>query len=411
MSRLKQGFRVELAPTVEQLATIGRHAGLSRFVENFALDKIRAAFAQRAAEQTYGIPQAQLTKAPWSAIDLEKLWRAEHAQVAPWFADSGLSSRIPKEACRLRAVGLKNWWDSKTGKRKGPKLKFPTLRKRKHGSRFRYDADRAKPSGDHAVTLPGIPGKVATGEPLSWLTERLGDGRARIIGCTVREKAGRWWVTFQLDIDRTDINERRTVDPYAPTCGVDLGLKTFAVIADDTGDVEEVQAPRALKAAQRRLRRANKALTRTEDGSKNRAKARQKVAEVHLKVAHRRQNFLHQLTTRLARSKRAIAVESLNVSGMVRNRRLARAVSDAGFGEFIRQLEYKADWYGSKVWTADRWFPSSKTCGGCGAVNTGLTLSDRTWDCLCGATHDRDHNAARNLLTAMHRSLTGTVGP
>lgn len=402
MSRIKQGFRVELAPTAEQAVAMGRHAGLSRFVENFCLDKIRAAFAQRAAEQTYGIPAAHLTKAPWSAIDLEELWRAEHAEAAPWFAESGLSSRIPKEACRLRAAGLKNWWASRSGKRKGPKLAFPRIRKRKHGSRFRYDADRAKPSGDQAVTLPGILGKVATRESLGWLTERLGDGRARIIGCTVREKAGRWWVTFQLDIDRADINERRTVGPDAPTCGIDLGLKTFAVIADDTGEIEEIQAPRALKAAQRRLRRTNKALARTQDGSKNRAKARRKVARVHLTVNHRRSDFLHQLTTRLARTKRAIAVESLNVSGMARNRRLARAVSDAGFGEFVRQLGYKADWYGSKVWAADRWFPSSKTCGACGAVNAGLTLSDRTWACLCGAEHDRDRNAARNLLTAMH---------
>jgi putative transposase len=87
---------------------------------------------------------------------------------------------------------------------------------------------------------------------------------------------------------------------------------------------------------------------------------------------------------------------------MIRNRRLARAVADAGFSEFIRQLQYKTDWYGSKVWAADRWYPSSKTCGDCGAVNAGLTLSDRVWTCPCGATHDRDHNAARNLLTAMH---------
>ena len=140
MSRLKQGFRVELAPTAVQVEAMGRHAGLSRFVENFALDKIRAAFTQRAAEKTYGIPADELTKAPWSGIDLEKLWRAEHADVAPWFAEAGMSSRVPKEACRLRAAGLKNWLDSKTGKRKGRKVDFPKLRKRKHGSRFRYDA-------------------------------------------------------------------------------------------------------------------------------------------------------------------------------------------------------------------------------------------------------------------------------
>lgn len=397
-----QGFRVEVSPTVEQRAAMGRHAGLSRVVENFCLDKIRAAFAQRAAEQTSGAPTAQLTKAPWTAVDLERLWRAEHRTVAPWFAESGLSSRVPKEACRLRAAGLKNWWGSKSGKRKGPKVKFPTLRKRKHGSRFRYDADRAKPADERGVKLPGVPGAVRTAEPLSWLVERLSDGRARILGTTVREKAGRWWVTFQVDVDRTDINARRAVDPDAPTCGIDLGLKTFAVVMDDTGDIEEIQAPRALKAAQRKLRRANKALSRKQRGSANQAKARQAVAAVHLKVAHKRGDFLHQLTTRLARTKRAIAVESLNVSGMVRNRRLARAVSDAGFGEFVRQLQYKTDWYGSKLWAADRWYPSSKTCSSCGAINAGLTLSDRTWICTCGVEHDRDHNAARNLLSAMH---------
>jgi len=223
VSRAKQGFRVELAPTGEQVEAMGRHAGLSRYVENFCLDKVRAAFAQRAAERTYGVSDSQLTRAPWTAIDLEKLWRAQHPQVAPWFGESGLSSRVPKEACRLRAAGLKNWRESKTGKRKGRKVGFPKLRKRKDGSRFRYDADRARPAGNAAVKLPGIPGAVVTREDMGWLTSRLGDGRARIIGATVRERASRWWVTFQLDIDRTDINTCRTVGPDAPTCGIDLG--------------------------------------------------------------------------------------------------------------------------------------------------------------------------------------------
>ena len=402
MSRVKQGFRIELDPGDVRREAMGRHAGLSRFVGNLCLDKIRDAFAARTAEQAAGVPADQQTRAPWTAIDLEKLWRSEHRQVASWFAGSGLSSRIPKEACRLRASGLKNWWESKTGERKGRKVGFPKVRKRQHGSRFRYDADRARPATSGAVKLPGVPGNVTTREDMSWLTARIADGRARIIGATVRETAGRWWVTFQPDIDRTDINTRRTVDPDAPTCGIDLGLKTFAVIADDTGDVEEVQAPRALKAAQRRLRRANKAPHRTRKGSNNRDKARRGLAAPHPTVANRRSDFLHKLTTRLARTKRAVAVESLNVAGMVRNRRLARAISDAGFGEFLRQLDDKTGWYGSKVWAADRWYPSSKTCSACGAINAGLTLVDRSWTCLCGAEHDRDHNTARNLLAAMH---------
>ncbi|MEV5895451.1 RNA-guided endonuclease InsQ/TnpB family protein [Nonomuraea fuscirosea] len=112
-------------------------------------------------------------------------------------------------------------------------------------------------------------------------------------------------------------------------------------------------------------------------------------------------DFLHKTTTMLARSKRAIAVETLNVSGMVANRRLARAICDLGFGEFLRRLTHKAGWYGSNVWPADRWFPSSRLCGGCGAVNRDLTLADRVWTCGCGLQHDRDVNAARNLLNAM----------
>jgi putative transposase len=383
---------------------MGQHAGLSRVVENFCLDKIRAGFGQRAAELTYDVPADHLTRAPWTAIDLERMWRAEHPTLYPWFTEAGLSSRVPKEACRLRAAGLKNWWESKTGKRKGPKVRFPKLRRRKHGSRFRYDADRARPADTSSVTLPGIPGRVATREDMSWLTDRISDGRARVLGTTVREQAGRWWVTFQIEVDRSDIDTARTVDPHAPTCGIDLGLKTFAVIVDDDGATEEVQAPKALKRAQRRLRKANKTLHRRQPGSANRAKAREAVAAIHLQVAHRRGDFLHQLTTRLARTKRAIAVETLNVAGMVRNRRLAKAISDAGFGQFLRMLEYKTGWYGSKMWAADRWYPSSKTCSDCGVVNAGLTLSDRLWVCPCGAVHDRDRNAARNLLAAMHAS-------
>lgn len=401
----KQGFRVEIRPTVGQRQRLGQHAGLSRVVENFCLELVKAALDQRDAERTYGVPDADLTPVPWSAPAMERAWRIAHPGRYPWFGAESMSSRVPKEACRVRAAGLKNWAESRTGKRKGRKLGFPTWRKRKHGSRFRYDADTARPDSPRTVHLPKV-GKVHALEDMSWLLERISDGRARVIGATVKEQAGRWWVSLQLDIDRADINTRRAVVPTAPTCGVDLGLKTFAVIADDDGTVAEIQAPRALKAAQRKLRRANKALARSQRNSANRAKARTKLAAAHLRVAHRRADFLHKTTTMLARTKRAIAVEDLNVAGMVKNRRLARSISDAGFGEFLRQLQYKTAWYGSKLWAADRWYPSSKTCSACGAVHSGLTLSDRVWLCACGAQHDRDVNAARNLLAHMTAATT-----
>lgn len=314
---------------------------------------------------------------------------------------AGLSSRVPKEACRARAAGLKNWTDSRAGRRKGHRVGFPGWRKRKHGGRFRYDSDRARPAGPRTVKLPGV-GAVATREDMSWLVGRLATGHSRIFGATVRERAGRWWVSLQVDVDRVDIDKRRAATPDAPACGVDLGLKTFATVVDTTGDIVEIHTPKPLRRAQRKLRRVNKALSRTRPGSNNRAKARVRVARVHLRVANRRADFLYQTTTRLARTKSAVAVETLQVAGMVRNRRLARAIADAGFAEFARQLDYKTGWYGSVTWKADRWFPSSKLCSACGHVHRGLALTDREWTCAaCGTLHDRDRNAAGNLLAAM----------
>jgi putative transposase len=295
---------------------------------------------------------------------------------------------------------LKNWADSRRGKRKGKRVGFPGWRKRKHGSRFRYDAATAHPAGCRIVHLPKV-GGVATREDMSWLVGRLATG-GRILGATVRECAGRWWVSFQVDVDRADVDKRRAVDPDAPACGIDLGLQVFATVVDDDGTVTEIHAPKPLKAAQRRLRRANRRLSRTRPKSANREKARRRVARVHLDVAHRRADFLHKTTTTLARTKRAIAVETLHVAGMARNRRLARAVHDAGFGEFVRQLDYKTGWYRSRLWKAGRWFPSSKTCSVCGHVHRGLVLADRVWTCTaCGTVHNRDENAGANLLAAM----------
>jgi putative transposase len=247
---------------------------------------------------------------------------------------------------------------------------------------------------------------------MSWLVDRMATGQARILGATIREQAGRWWISFQIEVDRDEINKRRQAGEQAPMCGIDLGLTTFAVIKNSDGTTEEIHAPKPLKAAQRALARANRKLARCQTDSTNRAKARKRFAGLHLRVAHRRQDFLHKTTTRLARTKSAIAVETLNVKGMVKNRGLARAISDAGFGEFVRQLDYKTAWYSSRVWKADRWFPSSKTCGVCSRINQDLVLADRTWRCSgCGVLHDRDANAAGNLLDAMLADLNAVTSP
>ncbi|MBL1073900.1 transposase [Nocardia sp. 2] len=394
-------MRYELAPDLQQRESMGSHAGLSRVVENFCLETVQKKWAQRKAEESYGFTGDQLTQVPWTAPALEREWRAAHPERFPWFGAAKLSSRVPKEACRVRAAGFSNFLKSRSGKLVGARVGFPKWRTRKHENRFRYDADRAKPLGTRAVWLPGV-GTIATREDMAWLTDRLVDGTARILGATVRERSGRWWVSFQLEVDRAELNERRRVPGNAPQSGIDLGLKTFATIRDGDGNVEEIPAPKPLRRALRTLRRANQKLARCQEGSKNWHKAKARVAELHLRISARRTDFLHKLTTRLARTKSAIAVETLNVRGMAVNRRLARAVTDAGFAEFVRQLEYKTAWYGSRLWKADRWFASSKTCRPCGRIHHGLVLADRVWTCAgCGVLHDRDHNAAGNLLDAM----------
>nr|WP_222719141.1 RNA-guided endonuclease TnpB family protein [Actinokineospora xionganensis] len=325
-----QGFRVELAPTDEQLTRLAQHAGLSRLVENFALERVKSALDQRDAETSYGVPDAQLTPVPWTAPALAAAWRAAHPKRFPWFT----GSRVPKEACRLRAAGFRNFFDSRDGKRKGHKVGFPSWRKRKHGGRFRYDADRARPLDARTTQLPGV-GKVAAREDMSWLVDRLSASPARVLGATVKERAGRWWISFQVEVDRCELDKRRAVPHGSPACGIDLGLRTFATVVDDDGTVTEIQSAKPLKAALRKLRTANKALSRSQRDSANRAKRRAEVARVHLRVVNRRSDFIHKTTTMLARTKSAIAVETPNIKGMTGNRRLARAISDAGWSEFV----------------------------------------------------------------------------
>lgn len=179
--------------------------------------------------------------------------------------------------------------------------------------------------------------------------------------------------------------------------GIDLGITSL--IALSTG--EKVANPKGFKARRAKLRRAQKTLSRKVKGSNNRYKARLKVAKVHEEIADTRKDFLHKLTTQLVRENQTIAVEDLAVKTMVMNRKLSLAISDASWGELVRQLDYKSDWYGRNFIKIDRWFPSSKRCGHCGHTVETLPLNIREWDCpSCGTKHDRDINAARNILAA-----------
>jgi putative transposase len=180
---------------------------------------------------------------------------------------------------------------------------------------------------------------------------------------------------------------------------LDAGISSLVTLS--TG--EKIANPRHFDKRYQQLRQAQKALSRKQKGSKNRDKARLKVARIQQQISNSRQDQLHKLTTRLVRENQTLAVESLAVKNMVKNRKLSRAISDAGWGEMVRQLEYKAKWYGRDLVKIDRWFPSSKRCGNCGHIVERLPLKIREWNCPeCGIHHDRDINAAQNILAVGH---------
>ncbi|HEV8194541.1 MAG TPA: RNA-guided endonuclease TnpB family protein, partial [Ktedonobacterales bacterium] len=215
---------------------------------------------------------------------------------------------------------------------------------------------------------------------------------ARILSATVTEQAGHWNVPVLM--------EQACVVPEntGPVVGVDLGVKALATLSDGTVIPHPRPLPRRLKT----LKRLHRAVARKLKGSQNRRKAARRLGTLYRKVANQRQNTLHQLTTSLAKTKSVIAIEDLNVAGMLKNHHLAQAFGDVGFAEFRRQLAYKAAWYGSRVILADRWEPSSKTCSSCGWMNDDLTLADRIFRCRnprapCGLVLARDLNAAINL--------------
>jgi putative transposase len=207
-----------------------------------------------------------------------------------------------------------------------------------------------------------------------------------------RESDGRWYVAFAIDAEAPE-----PLPPAGRAVGVDLGISAFAV----TSDGDKIANPRHLERKARNLARYQRRLARCRNGSANRAKAKAKVARAHRKVRNARSDFLHRASTRLVRGNDVIVIEDLNVCGMVRNRHLARAISDCGWGEFRRQLGYKCQRYGRRLVVIDRWYPSSKTCSACGHLLAELSLSTRTWQCpSCGTRHDRDINAAKNILAA-----------
>jgi putative transposase len=413
-----QAYRFALDPTRDQDSALRSHCGAARVAYNWAVARVLAVWGQRAAEESYGIPEEQRT--PWRTWNLfamrKEFNEAKHAdpRFADWWAQN--SKEAYNTGLANAASAFDNYAASKRGTRVGRAMGVPRFKSKRSAAlscKFATGAIRVEADRQH-VTLPRL-GAIKTFESTRKLERRIANGTARILSATISHARGRWFVSFQVEV------ERAATTPAGPDAavGVDLGIKHLAVIADSDGSTRFVPNPGHLNAAQATLRRHGRRVCRRQGPDRRTGqspssrwlKANAERNRVHHRVANLREDALHKLTTSLAAEYGHVVVEDLNVAGMVKNRRLARKIADAGFGTIRRHLAYKTTWNGGALHVADRWFPSSKTCSACGAVKAKLPLRVRVFHCDgCGLVLDRDENAARNLMKLALQHTGSAVG-
>jgi putative transposase len=358
----QKAFKYRFYPTPEQETLLRRTMGCTRLVYNRALAVRTQAWYEQKKRVGYSDTSAMLTE--WKKQ--EDLQFLNEVSCVPL-----------QQGLRHLQKAFSNFFDGRA--------KYPTFKKKRNGGSAEFTKSAFK-FRDGQVFL------AKCSEPLSIRWSRELPPGATPSTITVKlSPAGRWTVSLLVDVE---------IEPL-PKCsseiGVDLGVTSLVALSDG----EKIANPKGFNAKRRKLRKAQKALSRKLHGSNNRHKARLKVAKVHQSIADARKDFLHKLTTRLVRENQTIAVEDLAVKNMVKNPKLALSISDASWGELVRQLEYKCDWYGRTLIKIYRWFPSSKRCGNCGHIMEKMPLNVREWDCpICGAHHDRDINAAKNILAA-----------
>lgn len=361
---VQRGYKTELDPNNKQKTLLAKNAGAARYAYNWAL----------------GIKQECMkvkSKIP-NAIELHRRLNELKRSELPWMYE--VSKCSPQEALRNCDTAFKNFFDRCKKKVKGKKG-FPKFKSKKNGlGSFRLTGS-IRVFENH-VQLPRI-GKVRLKESGYIPTD------AKILSATVSEKAGRWFVSIQV--------EEQVIPTYKPektTVGIDLGVKTLATCSNG----QTFDNPKALRSDLKKLQRLSRRTSRKVKGSQNRKKAATRLARLHYKIACIRKDMIHKITTFLTKTKSKVVIEDLNVSGMLKNRRLSRAIADVGLFEFRRQLEYKGKWHGCEIAVADRFYPSSKMCSACGNIKHDLQLSDREYRCEnCGHVIDRDLNASVNL--------------
>jgi putative transposase len=368
-AQVKRAFKYRFHPTDAQAAELSRTFGCVRKVYNLALAARTEAWT-RQARVNYSQTSAMLTA--WKKN--EELAYLNEVSCVPL-----------QQALRHLQVAFTNFFAKRAG--------YPRFKSRKKSRKSAEYTTSAFRFRDGKLTLA----KMREALNIVW-SRPLPEGASPFTVTVSQDAAGRWFVSMLV--------EDPSVKPLPATdtaVGVDVGIGHLLTLS--TG--EKISNPRHARRDRVRLAKAQRELARKakREGA-NRAKARRKVAKVYARIADRRRDNLRKLTTRLVRENQTIVIEDLTVRNMVKNQSLARAISDAAWSQFRGMLEYKAQWYGREVIAVDRWFPSSKLCSTCGALRNKMPLGVRTWRCRCGATHDRDVNAARNLLAV---GLTASV--
>ena len=369
---MKRGYRFRCYPNRAQQEQFSRTFGAARFVYNWGLRTRTDAWFGEQKRVGYHETAAMLT-------DLKK------QDDTVWLND--VSNVVLQQSLRHLHTGFLNFWNPKI------KARYPSFKK-KNGNQSAAYMSNGFSWRNGALTLA----KQDAPLKVRWSRE-LPAGQPSSVTVNM-DRTGRYFVSFLFDVTIHPLKRIKTA------IGIDLGVKDFAAFS--TG--EKILAPKHYQKAQAKLKRANRRLHRRAKGSKNRAKARVLLAKAHARIADQRQDFVHKLSTKLIRENQTIVVESLQIANMVRNHCLAKSIITQGWGMFIVFLAYKAVWYGRTLHRIDRWYPSSKRCSACGHVLEHLGLDARRWTCPeCHATHDRDVNAAINILAAGKAEMS-TVG-
>lgn len=350
---------------------MAKHCGVSRFVFNWALSRVREEY-QRSGRRP-------------SVFDLQRELNQRKQGEWSWMYE--VAKGVPQAAMWDLDRAIRSYLRGMTGQRKR-RVGYPRF-KGKRAGRGSFRVSEGIRIGKREIRLPRL-GRIR-------LKERgyLPMSGAHIFSATVSERAGRWFVSVQAEME---IEVPRNVGPRV---GVDLGLDAWMTLSDSS----VIQRPSIFRKLERKLRRLHRSAARKKPDGKNRAKAYLRLAGLHRRVAAARNDWIHKVTTELAKTKSVIVLEDIYVTGLLRNRWLAKHLTDAAFAEVRRQLTYKTEWYGSRLVLAPRFFASTKTCSRCGALNLDITLDHRTFSCqTCGYAANRDLNAAQNLYNVAARS-------